>query len=70
MLRWSGVGVGRTADIFINALYSPSFRAVNVELLEREAGAVDCGFENLLVCLFLGMTTRGQASVLSVAAKQ
>lgn len=41
----------------------PSLRAV-LELLAREAGAVDCGLENLLVCLFLGITARGRAPVL------
>lgn len=43
-------------------LHSPSLRAADVELLAREAGAVDCGLENLLVCLFLGITARGRAA--------
>lgn len=46
--------------------HSPSLRAADVELLAREAGAVDCGLENLLVCLFLGITARGRAPVLVV----
>lgn len=42
--------------------HSPSLRAADVELLARDAGAVDCGLENLLVCLFLGITARGRAA--------
>lgn len=46
-----------------------SLRVADVELLARDAGAVDCGLENLLVCLFLGMTARGRAPVLAVSPK-
>lgn len=48
--------------------HSPSLRAADVELLARDAGAVDCGLENLLVCLFLGITARGRAAPVLVAS--
>lgn len=48
--------------------HSPSLRAADVELLARDAGAVDCGLENLLVCLFLGITARGRAAPVLVVS--